>query len=90
MANISTGCVKQVLKSICPGPSRKQLKHDISTRLKKNLGENVVLEEQNYKVLFENIMEQMYCIMMNSKNGSTEKRVVKAILTKTMKKSVVR
>ena len=35
MINKSTGCIRQVLKSVCPGPSRKQLKHDVGTRLRK-------------------------------------------------------
>ena len=88
MVNISVRCIKQVLKSICPGPSRRQLERDISLRLSRS-GRDTVIHEHKYKSLFENLMEQMYCIMMNAKNGSTEKRVVKAILSKTMKKSIV-
>ena len=88
MVNISTKCIKQILKSICPGPSRKQLERDISIKLSKS-GRDTVMHERKYKLLFEKLMEQMYCIMMNAKNGSTEKRVVKAILSKTMKKSIV-
>ena len=87
MVNISTGCINQVLKSICPGPSRRQLQRDISSRLSKNVGETA--DERKYRILFENMMEKMYCIMMNAKKGSTEKRVLKAILSKTMKKSIV-
>ena len=65
MVNISTGCINQVLKSICPGPSRRQLQRDISSRLSKNVGETA--DERKYRILFENMMEQMYCIMMNAK-----------------------
>ena len=87
MVNVSTGCIIQVLKSICPGPSRRQLQRDISTRLSKNVGETA--EERKYRILFDNMMEQMFCIMMNAKKGSTEKRVLKAILSKTMKRRIV-
>ena len=47
-------------------------------------------DDRKYKSLFDNIMEQMYCIMINAKKGSTEKRVVKSILSKTMKKTLYR
>ena len=89
MVNVSSRCIKQVLTSICPGPSRRQLERDISLRLSRSAEDTTVRHERNHKLLFENLMEQMYCIMMNAKNGSTEKRVVKAILSKTMKRSIV-
>ena len=40
--------------------------------------------------MFEHLMEQMYYIMKHAKKGSIERRVVKAILSKTMKTSVVK
>ena len=67
MVNISSVCIKQVLKSICPGPRTRQLQRDISCRLSKNVGRSS--DNRKYKSLFENIMEQMYCIMTNAKKG---------------------
>ena len=71
MVNVSSVCIKHVLKSICPGPSRRQLQKDISCRLSKNVG--MSSDDRKYKSLFENITEQMYCIMINAKKASTEK-----------------
>ena len=88
MVKISTECVNQVLKNICPGPSRKKLKREIGNRLYKSLGE--VPDEKKYKQLFEHLMEQMYCMLIHAKNGSVEKHVIKEVLSKTMKKSIVK
>ena len=88
MVKISTSCTNHLLSTICPGPSRTILTHDVINRLKKSI--KIYDEEKKYKQMFEHLMEQMYCIMKHAKKGSIERRVVKAILSKTMKTSVVK
>ena len=88
MVKITTSCTNHLLSTICPGPSRPNLTHDVINRLKRSI--KIYDDQRKYKQMFEHMMEQMYCIMKQAKKGSIEKRVLKSILCKTMKTSVVK
>ena len=62
----------------------KYILSNIPSRLEVEYKSN--LDDQKYRILFENTMEKMYCIMMNVKTGFSEKRFVNVILRKTMEK----
>lgn len=70
MVYITTPCMITLCKSLCPHPSCSRLMKDAAIKLKKSL--NINNDGKDYKRMFEHLMEQMCCIMINPKQGSTE------------------
>ena len=71
MINVTASCMITLCKSICPGLSCSRLMNDTIIKLRKSLYIND--DGKNYKRIFEHVMEQMYCIMINANQGSTKK-----------------
>ena len=88
---MSQKCLDQTLKAICPGPSHTQLKLDLIKFVQKK--EKVGTDKYKSKKYFEKtnnkILHVLFTMLKNSKNVSIEKRVIRAIVTKTSKKGMI-
>jgi len=91
LINMSMKCIDQVLKSICPGPSRSRLKLDIAKRViqmenTSAQGTSIQLNEADFEAMNNRILHSLFTICKMSKHSSVEKRVTRAIIGRTLKK----
>ena len=86
--NVSTKCLDQVLTCICPCPSCLELKLEIANyATQKNKNPKQRGNKIDYESLSNKLLNTLFTILKKSKNSSIEKRVVCAVLGKTLKKS---
>ena len=91
LVNMSMKCIDQVLKSICPGPSRSKLKVDIAKRViqmesTSAQGTSIQLNEADFEAMNNKILHCLFTICKMAKHSSVEKRVTRAIIGRTLKK----
>ena len=89
MVNVSVQCLNQLVDIMCPGPSMTKLKKDIGIKLVKDSKDEVEDDTTDYETLMTGMLKDMFLMMKNAKNGSIEKRVIKAILCNTMRRKYV-
>ena len=89
MKSISSRCIHQILNSICPGPCKSQLYESISRKLIKNDDVKFLIImkfQSNIDTMFDN----MFTMMINAKKDSLEKRIIRSLLTKSLKPSEIK
>ena len=91
LINMSTKCLDQTLRAICPGPSRTKLKLDIANKIIKNeqIGSDTHKTIPNYEKMTEKVIHTLFTMLKHSKHASTEKRILRAIVGKTIKRGIV-
>ena len=87
---MSIKCLDQVLACICPGPSRSKLKLEIANYvIKKGRKEKIGAYDEsniNSNKMLNKILDVLFTVLSKSKHASIEKRVLRPILGKTLKK----
>ena len=89
MKSISSRCIHQILNLICPGPCKSQLYESISRKLIKNDDVKFLIImkfQSNIDTMFDN----MFTMMINAKKDSLEKRIIRSLLTKSLKPSEIK
>ncbi len=91
LVNMSKKCRDQTLKAICPGPSCTQLKLDFveDVQRKETVGTSKHKTEKDFEKINNKIAHVLFIMLKNSKNASSEKRVIRAIVAKTLKKGMI-
>ena len=91
LINMSQKCLDQTLRAICPGPSRTQLKLDLvkDVQRKEKVSNSKHKTETDFEKINNKIMHALFTMLKNSKNASIEKRVIRAIVAKTLKKGMI-
>ena len=91
LVNMSKKCLDQTLEAICPGPSCTQLKLDLvkDVQRKETIGTSKHKAEKDFEKINNKIIHVLFTMLKNSKNASIEKRVIRAIVTKTLKKGMI-
>ena len=91
LINKSKNCLDWTLEAICPGPSRTQLKLDLvkDVQRKETIGTSKHKTEKDFEKINNKIIHILFIMLKNSKNASIEKRVIRAIVTKTLKKGMI-
>ena len=88
---MSQKCLDQTLVAICPGPSRTQLKLDLvqDIQRKEEFGTRKQKTEKDFEKINNKIIHVLFTMLKNSKNASIEKRVLRAVVAKTLKKGMI-
>ena len=91
LINMSSKCVDQTLRAICPGPSRTNLKLDIAKKIIKNdeIGEGTHNNKPNYEKITQKVIHTLFTMLKNSKHATIEKRILRSIVAKTFKRGMV-
>ena len=89
MKSISSRCIYQILNSIFPGPCKSQLYKSIGKKLIKN--DNVKdLNIMKFQSNIDTMLDNMFTMMIKAKKGSLEKRIIRSLLTKSLKPSEIK
>ena len=92
LINMSKKCIDQTLEAICPGPSYLTLKSDVIKDFQDK--EEAIISSFKSKTDFEKInnkiLHVLFTMLKNSKNASIEKRVLRAVIAKTLKRGMIK
>ena len=84
----SIKCIEQILISVCPGPSSEKLHEVIGTRLLRTRKVRDYVTEQHRKRC-DRLINAMFTMMRKAKKGSTEKRIIRALFTKSFRPAIL-
>ena len=106
MVRLAVKVIENVIKIMCPGPSKDQLKHDISEILRGSINNNnmgnsnetcippeVMLGPPAISIkdaVTSSTLDDLLTILKKSKKGSIQKRVVRALIIKCVRKNLLK
>ena len=86
MINITSKCIHQILDIICPGPSQNELRKAVASRIQYEAPNTV---DTNHKNALDGILDTIFRCIKNSKKGSIERRLLRAITVKSLKRNMI-
>ena len=86
MVNMSSKCIDQLITIICPGPSQDDLRKAIAQRLQPNCNTK---DNDNEIEIHQALLHTIFEWIKVSKKGSIERRILRAIIVKSMKRSMI-
>ena len=81
MINLTKTCTNQIIKAICPSPSKNQLRHILGLKL--STSPNMTLSQRKTKTIneqFDHLISTIFSVMNASKKDSNPKKIARAIL----------
>ena len=86
MINITSKCMDQILNIICPGPSQIELRKAVASRIQYE-GPNT--DDRNNKNVLDGMLDTIFSCIKKSKKGSIERRLLRAITVKSLKRNII-
>jgi len=92
LINMSHKCLDQTLRAICPGPSCSKLKSDLvkDVQKKEQATTGTYKRKTDFEKINNKILHVLFTMLKNSKNTSIKKRVLRAVVAKTLKKGMIK
>ena len=86
MVNMLSKCIDQLITIICPGPSQDDLRKAIAQRLQPSCNTK---DNDNKIEIHQALLHTIFEWIKVSKKGSIEQRILRAIIVKSMKRSMI-